>query len=67
MFSHALVLYQSTLLNFTIKSAQAYATIANSFKGYQRYDFTIVKELAESSIRLAKETSEEDGAEDKDK
>ncbi|XP_043266487.1 islet cell autoantigen 1-like protein isoform X2 [Venturia canescens] len=67
MFSHALVLYQSTLLNFTIKSAQAYATIANSFKGYQRYDFMIVKELAETSIRLAKETGDEDGAEDKDK
>ncbi|XP_011304302.1 islet cell autoantigen 1 isoform X2 [Fopius arisanus] len=56
MFSHALVLYQSTLLNFTRKSAQAYATIANSFKGYQRYDFMVVKELAEPSTKLAQET-----------
>ncbi|XP_044004269.1 islet cell autoantigen 1 [Aphidius gifuensis] len=57
MFSHALVLYQSTLLTFTKKSSQAYSTIANSFKGYQRYDFTVVKELADTSIKLAKETS----------
>ncbi|KAH0560350.1 islet cell autoantigen 1 isoform X2 [Cotesia glomerata] len=56
MFSHALVLYQSTLLNFTEKSAQAYSTIANSFKGYQHYDFMVIKELAETSSKLAKET-----------
>ncbi|XP_034940488.1 islet cell autoantigen 1 [Chelonus insularis] len=67
MFSHALVLYQSTLLNFTKKSAQAYATIANSFKGYQRYDFMVVKELAETSTKLAKETGGDDDLEDKDK
>ncbi|XP_015110020.1 islet cell autoantigen 1 [Diachasma alloeum] len=64
MFSHALVLYQSTLLNFTKKSAQAYATIANSFKGYQRYDFMVVKELAEPSTKLAQETG---GDEDENK
>lgn len=64
MFSHALVLYQSTLLNFTKKSAQAYATIANSFKGYQRYDFMVVKELVEPSTKLAKETG---GDEDENK
>ncbi|XP_011862697.1 PREDICTED: islet cell autoantigen 1 isoform X2 [Vollenhovia emeryi] len=67
MFSHALVLYQTTLLNFTKKSAQAYATIANSFKGYQRYDFTVVRELAETSSKLAQETGGDDDLEDKDK
>ncbi|XP_057332401.1 islet cell autoantigen 1-like protein [Microplitis mediator] len=57
MFSHALVLYQTTLFNFTQKSAQAYSTIANSFKGYQHYDFMVVKELAETSSKLARETA----------
>ncbi|XP_032688935.1 islet cell autoantigen 1 isoform X2 [Odontomachus brunneus] len=67
MFSHALVLYQTTLLNFTKKSAQAYSTIASSFKGYQHYDFTVVRELAETSSKLAQETGGDDDAEDKDK
>ncbi|XP_076247816.1 islet cell autoantigen 1-like protein isoform X2 [Calliopsis andreniformis] len=67
MFSHALVLYQSTLLNFTKKSAQAYSTIANSFKGYQRYDFTVVRELAEPSSKLAQETGGDDDPDDKNK
>ncbi|XP_017887662.1 islet cell autoantigen 1 [Ceratina calcarata] len=67
MFSHALVLYQSTLLNFTEKSAQAYSTIASSFKGYQRYDFMVVRELAEPSSKLAQETGGDDDSEDKDK
>ncbi|XP_054012159.1 islet cell autoantigen 1 isoform X1 [Hylaeus anthracinus] len=67
MFSHALVLYQSTLLNFTKKSAQAYSTIASSFKGYQRYDFMVVKELAEPSSKLAQETGGDDDPDDKDK
>ncbi|XP_046487475.1 islet cell autoantigen 1-like protein isoform X2 [Neodiprion pinetum] len=67
MFSHALVLYQSTLLNFTKKSAQAYATIANSFKGYQQYDFMVVKELAETSIKLAQKTGGNEDLDDKDK
>ncbi|XP_076649763.1 islet cell autoantigen 1-like protein [Halictus rubicundus] len=67
MFSHALVLYQSTLLNFTKKSAQAYSTIATSFKGYQRYDFMVVRELAETSTKLAQETGGDDDPDDKDK
>lgn len=67
MFSHALVLYQNTLLNFTKKSAQAYSTIANSFKGYQRYDFMVVRELAETSSKLARETGGDDDIDDKDK
>ncbi|XP_046141846.1 LOW QUALITY PROTEIN: islet cell autoantigen 1 [Osmia bicornis bicornis] len=65
MFSHALVLYQSTLLNFTKKSAQAYSTIASSFKGYQRYDFMVVRELAEPSTKLAQETGGDDDLDDK--
>lgn len=66
MFSHALVMYQNSLLNFTKKSAQAYSTIANSFKGYQRYEFTVVRELAETSTKLAKETGGDEDIEGKE-
>nr|XP_018902463.1 PREDICTED: islet cell autoantigen 1 [Bemisia tabaci] len=47
MFSHALILYQSSLLQFTEKSVNTFSTIADSFKGHQHYDFCVVKELAE--------------------
>ncbi|XP_043525453.1 islet cell autoantigen 1 isoform X1 [Frieseomelitta varia] len=67
MFSHALVLYQSTLLSFTEKSAQAYSTIANSFKGYQRYNFMVVRELAEPSSKLAQETGGDNDFDEKEK
>lgn len=33
MFSHALILYQNTLLQFTNKSADTFTTIANNYKG----------------------------------
>ncbi|XP_012283450.1 islet cell autoantigen 1 [Orussus abietinus] len=67
MFSHALVLYQNTLLDFTKKSTRAFSTIANSFKGYQHYDFMVVRELVEPSSKLAQETGGNDILEDKDK
>lgn len=67
MFNHALVLYQSTFLNFTEKSAQAFSTIASSFKGYQRYNFMVVRELAEPSSKLAQETGGDDDVDEKNK
>ncbi|XP_075225513.1 islet cell autoantigen 1-like protein isoform X2 [Lycorma delicatula] len=47
MFSRALILYQSTLLKFTEKSVDKFTVVAKGFKGYQHYDFCVVKELAE--------------------
>lgn len=47
--------------------------VADSFKGYQHYEFNMLKELTESSKKLAEETSTslqldlEDEEEDKDK
>lgn len=55
MFSHALAAYQQALLAFWEKTAQALADVADSFKGYQHYEFTVVKELAEPSRKLASE------------
>uniref|UniRef100_A0A1B6DKG0 AH domain-containing protein n=1 Tax=Clastoptera arizonana TaxID=38151 RepID=A0A1B6DKG0_9HEMI len=47
MFSHSLILYQKALLQFAKKSADTFNLIADSFKDYQHYDFTVVKELAD--------------------
>lgn len=58
MFSILLQLYEKSLLEFTQKCCSTYTVIANSFKGYQHYDFCVVKELSDlkpdSSI-IAKE------------
>ena len=59
MFSHALILYQNNLITFSEKTAKTLNTVANKFKGYQPYDFQIIKELAEPvSLRLAEEEEE---------
>lgn len=50
MFSHALILYQNSMLDFTEKSATTFTTIASSFKGYQHYDFCVVRELTGLNI-----------------
>ncbi|KAK7793553.1 hypothetical protein R5R35_000391 [Gryllus longicercus] len=59
MFSHALILYQNSLLQFAEKTAKTFKSIANSFKGYQHYEFCVVKELAEPSLKLAELSSKE--------
>lgn len=56
MFSHALAAYQQALLAFWDKTAQALAEVSEAFKGYQYYEFTVVKELAEPSKKLAEES-----------
>ncbi|KAJ9590214.1 hypothetical protein L9F63_016664, partial [Diploptera punctata] len=58
MFSHALILYQNSLLQFAEKTASTFTTIANSFKGYQHYDFCVVKELAEPASKLTEQQQE---------
>lgn len=75
MFSHALILYQNSLLQFAEKTEKTFKSIANSFKGYQHYEFSVVKELAEPSLKLAELSSQDneeskqmnDPEEDKDK
>ncbi|XP_069697504.1 islet cell autoantigen 1 isoform X1 [Periplaneta americana] len=59
MFSHALILYQNSLLQFAEKTANTFTTIANSFKGYQHYDFCVVKELAEPATKLAEQQQQQ--------
>ncbi|KAL1129393.1 hypothetical protein AAG570_013920 [Ranatra chinensis] len=47
MFSHALITYHNTMLQFATASAQAFTTVGDSFKDYQRFEFNHVKELSE--------------------
>jgi len=75
MYSHVLAAYQKTLLVFWEKTSKTMTAIAESFKGYQYYEFTVIKDLAEPSRLLAemnssafsdkiKEKAEEDKKED---
>ena len=43
MFSNVLVLYQQSLLNFWMKTSKTMNAIADAFKGYQYYEFNIIK------------------------
>ncbi|RWS25597.1 islet cell autoantigen 1-like protein [Leptotrombidium deliense] len=57
MLSHALVAYQNSLLFFWEKSAKTMNSIAESFRGYQYYEFNLLKELSEPNKKLAEETA----------
>ena len=43
MFSHVLVQYQQTLIQFWEKTARTMNAVADAFKGYQYYEFNIIK------------------------
>ena len=57
MYSHVLAAYQKALLVFWAKTAKTMAAVAESFKGYQYYEFTVIKDLAEPSRLLAEMNS----------
>ncbi|XP_076459335.1 islet cell autoantigen 1-like isoform X1 [Babylonia areolata] len=57
MFSHVLANYQSTLLHFWEKTSRTMSAVAESFKGYQYYEFNMLKELTDTSRKLAEETN----------
>lgn len=57
MFSHVLANYQSSLLHFWEKTSRTMTAVAESFKGYQYYEFNIIKELQEPSKRLAEDSN----------
>ncbi|GAB1600329.1 islet cell autoantigen 1-like isoform X1 [Argonauta hians] len=52
MFSHVLANYQSTLLHFWEKTSRTMTAVSESFKGYQYYEFSMLKELSETSKKL---------------
>ncbi len=53
MFSHVLVNYQRTLIQFWEKTARTFNAVADSFKGYQYYEFNVIKDLVEPSKKVA--------------
>jgi hypothetical protein len=57
MYSHVLAAYQKTLLVFWAKTSKTMSAVAESFKGYQYYEFTVIKDLAEPSRLLAEKIS----------
>ncbi|XP_054168004.1 islet cell autoantigen 1-like [Oppia nitens] len=59
MYSNALVGYQNTSLLFWEKTAKTMNAVSDTFKGYQYYEFTTLKELTETSRKLAEETSQD--------
>ena len=53
MFSHALIMYQDSLIAFWKKTAKTMGHVDTSFQGYQPYEFTYIRDLAEPSRKLA--------------
>lgn len=53
MFSHVLVNYQKNLILFWEKTAKTMNAVADAYKGYQYYEFNIIKDLVEPSKKLA--------------
>lgn len=66
MFSHALIVYQNNLITFSEKTSKTLNNVANNFKGYQPYDFQVIKELAEPP-RTQSEDIKEEEEEEKEK
>lgn len=60
MFSNVLVLYQQSLINFWMKTSKTMNAIADAFKGYQYYEFNIIKDLVEPSKQVAKSNLNEE-------
>lgn len=65
LLSHVLALYQDILMQFWGKTSRTMSAVADSFKGYQFYEFNMLKDLVDESRKLASQTSEpSDAAED---
>ncbi|XP_067125563.1 islet cell autoantigen 1 [Centruroides vittatus] len=60
MFSHVLTSYQNALLLFWEKTAHTMNTVAKSFRGYQHYEFCMLKELAGPSKELVQATANQE-------
>uniref|UniRef100_A0A0K2T6C0 Islet cell autoantigen 1, 69kDa [Taeniopygia guttata] n=1 Tax=Lepeophtheirus salmonis TaxID=72036 RepID=A0A0K2T6C0_LEPSM len=51
MFSYALILYQDALITFWEKTSRTMAHVNETFKGYQPYEFSYIKDLVEPPER----------------
>ncbi|KAM6449988.1 islet cell autoantigen 1 isoform 4-T4 [Liasis olivaceus] len=60
LLSHVLTTYQTTLLHFWEKTSHTMAAIHESFKGYQPYEFTMLKNLQEPVNKLMESEEKEE-------
>ncbi|NXF01534.1 ICA69 protein, partial [Smithornis capensis] len=60
LLSHVLTTYQTTLLHFWEKTSHTMAAIHESFKGYQPYEFTMLKSLQDPVNKLTEKAEKED-------
>ncbi|NWR94431.1 ICA69 protein, partial [Furnarius figulus] len=60
LLSHVLTTYQTTLLHFWEKTSHTMAAIHESFKGYQPYEFTMLKSLQDPVNKLTEKGEKED-------
>uniref|UniRef100_H0YTX5 Islet cell autoantigen 1 n=1 Tax=Taeniopygia guttata TaxID=59729 RepID=H0YTX5_TAEGU len=59
LLSHVLTTYQTTLLHFWEKTSHTMAAIHESFKGYQPYEFTMLKSLQDPVNKLTENAEKE--------
>lgn len=60
LLSHILATYQTTLLHFWEKTSHTMAAIHESFKGYQPYEFAMLKILQGPVNKLLEQVSQDD-------
>lgn len=60
LLSHVLTTYQTTLLHFWEKTSHTMAAIHESFKGYQPYEFTMLKTLQDPVNKLAEQSEHQE-------
>ncbi|NXJ70087.1 ICA69 protein, partial [Rostratula benghalensis] len=60
LLSHVLTTYQTTLLHFWEKTSHTMAAIHESFRGYQPYEFTMLKSLQDPVNKLTEKAEKED-------
>uniref|UniRef100_A0A8C3K5R8 Islet cell autoantigen 1 n=1 Tax=Calidris pygmaea TaxID=425635 RepID=A0A8C3K5R8_9CHAR len=60
LLSHVLTTYQTTLLHFWEKTSHTMAAIHESFRGYQPYEFTMLKSLQDPVNKLTEKAEQED-------
>lgn len=58
MFSHALVAYQSSLMDFFTKTSETFRTTITVLDKEPHYSFTILKELTQSDVNAPALTEE---------
>ncbi|XP_005999525.1 islet cell autoantigen 1 [Latimeria chalumnae] len=62
LLSHVLTTYQTTLLHFWEKTSHTMAAIHESFKGYQPYEFTMLKNLQDPVNKLIEQATQNEEA-----